>query len=569
MSRPPTKAAPILRRTDSGIEDDTDDVQSRQDLPKVIREANVMYNDNESKISAPRFSKFSKIVFSRPCRKLRPHHISEWTPVGSYPSPLINNPTQLNLGLSFVGPNETILVDIISDRENTTMSREFFRAGPMRELAFHPQNQVKSCIVTCGGLCPGLNSVIRELVMTLKMMYRVHNIDGIPYGYRGFYSTHMKILKLDDNIVSNIHHEGGSILGSSRGGHDTKRICDSIVSMGHNQIYIIGGDGTHKGGLKIFRELRDRKYMASVVGIPKTIDNDIALIDKSFGFDTAVEEAQRSIKCAKIEAKSAINGIGLVKLMGRHSGQIAMFSTLASRDVDCCLIPEVKFELEGKNGLFQYIDDKLKLKGHMVIVVAEGAGMELIDKDSVHNESPKDYDASGNKKLSDVGLWLQKKINMDFKKRSIEINLKLIDPTYEIRSVPANASDNLHCSLLSQSAVHGAMHGFSGFSVGMINTHVVLIPIEEICRRGRTKVDVGSRMWHRVIATTQQPSLSSIHDYYKSLDSSSTEAMTATMNGDAFLTEQQQTTAHDDDDDGNEKMSFSSSLKALKDIDST
>lgn len=384
------------------------------------------------------------------------------------------------------------------------MSREFCRAGPRKELAFHPSNQVRPCIVTCGGLCPGLNSVIRELVIALCQLYGVSQVSGIPFGYRGFYSTHLRIVDLTPDKVQSIHHEGGSILGSSRGGHDNQRICDAIIAMRFNHIYIIGGDGTHRGAVKIFDELKKRCYMAAVVGIPKTIDNDIALIDKSFGFDTAVEEAQRSIKCAKIEAKCAINGIGLVKLMGRHSGQIAMFATLASRDVDCCLIPEVQFELDGKEGLFQYIEDKLKTKGHMVIVVAEGAGMDLMELE----QKVSGFDASGNKKLPDVGLWLKQKINEDFSSRNREINLKLIDPTYEIRSVPANASDNLHCSLLAQSAVHGAMHGFSGFCVGLINTHFVLVPMEEICRRGRTKVDVRSRMWHRVIATTLQPSLS-------------------------------------------------------------
>lgn len=485
MSSPRSAHAPIVRTStlEAVAFDPDEEVQSQKDLPKVIKEANVTYNDDQSKICAPRFSKFSKIVFPRPSARYAPPHICEWAPCGSYPSPLLNNPDQLNLGLSFVGKNESILVDIISDCENTTMSREFLRAGPRKELAFHPQNQVKACIVTCGGLCPGLNSVIRELVITLCLMYRVKSVTGIPYGYRGFYSTQLSCIDLNPDKVQSIHHEGGSILGSSRGGHDTKRICDSIIAMGYNQIYIIGGDGTHRGAVKISDELRNRKYMASVIGVPKTIDNDIALIDKSFGFDTAVEEAQRSIKCAKIEAKSAINGIGLVKLMGRHSGQIAMFATLASRDVDCCLIPEVKFELDGKAGLFQYIEDKLRSKGHMVIVVAEGAAEDLIKRDlpDIGN------DASGNKKLNDVGLWLKSKINAEFHKRHREINLKLIDPTYEIRSVPANASDNLHCSLLAQSAVHAAMHGFSGFSVGMINTHFVIIPIEEICRRGRTK----------------------------------------------------------------------------------
>lgn len=485
MSRPPTTAAPVIHTStlDSVPQDPDEEIQSKQDLPKVIKNAKVTYNDNESLISAPRFAKFSKIVFPHPSQSLQPQRISSWAPVGSYPSPLRDNPAQPNLGMSFVGSQDTILVDIISDAQNTTMSREFLRAGPRSELAFHPQNQVKACIVTCGGLCPGLNSVIRELVITLNQLYHVPEVYGIPYGYRGFYSTQMKVQKLTRQRVASIHHEGGSILGSSRGGYNTKRICDAIASMGYNQIYIIGGDGTHRGAFRIFEELKHRRIMAAVVGIPKTIDNDIALIDKSFGFDTAVEEAQRSIKCAKIEARSAINGIGLVKLMGRHSGQIAMFATLASREVDCCLIPEVKFDLEGNAGLYQYIEDKLRAEGHMVIVIAEGAAMDLMEQEMKCSE----VDASGNKRLSDVGQWLKKKINDQFIKRGREINLKLIDPTYEIRSVPANASDNLHCSLLAQSAVHSAMFGFSGFCVGMINTHFVVIPIEEICRRGRTK----------------------------------------------------------------------------------
>lgn len=484
MSRPPTTAAPIIRvASQSNINEPDYELQSKQDLPKIIGDANVTYDQNEFQIADPRFSDFSKIVFPRSSHHLLPHHISEWTTVGSFPSPLIDNPSQLNLGLGFVTRNETILVDIVSDSSNITMSREFLRAGPRKELAFHPQNQVRACIVSCGGICPGINTIIRELVITLRLMYRAHTVDAIPYGYRGFYSTHTRIKPLTVESVMDIHHEGGSILGASRGGHDSKRICDAIVSMGYNQIYIIGGDGTHKGALKIFEELRNRKVMSSVVGIPKTIDNDIPLIDKSFGFDTAVEEAQRSIKCAKIEARSGLNGIGLVKLMGRMSGSIAMYSTLASHDVDCCLIPEVRFELNGDTGLFHYIDTRLREKGHMVIVVAEGAAMDLIEAEI----SVQDVDASGNKRLPDVGLWLKSKINEEFRRRAVEINLKLIDPTYEIRSVPANASDNLQCNLLAQSAVHGAMHGFSGFSVGMINTHCVLIPMEEICRRGRTK----------------------------------------------------------------------------------
>lgn len=480
MSRPPTHQAPIVRtKTLDDINLSVEDLQSDRDLPKVVSDV-----ENGMDMANPLYAKFSKVLLSQPAKILTPPKLSDWAKVGSFPSPLSTNPSQFNLGLSFVDNSETILVDIISDATESTISREFMRAGPRAILAFHPSSQVNACIVTCGGLCPGLNTVIRELVITLSKLYGVKNIWGVPFGYRGFYSTDMDMIRLTEDNIQYIHHEGGSFIGSSRGGHDTKMICDAIESYDFNQVYIIGGDGTHRGAVKIFEMLKERKAKVSIIGLPKTIDNDIALIDKSFGFDTAVEEAQRSIKCAKVEARSGINGIGLVKLMGRHSGQIAMFSCLASREVDCCLIPEVHFVLEGPKGLFQYIHDTLRAKKHMVIVIAEGAAPDLLEKEMVGEPG---HDASGNAKLPDVGLWLKSKINNHFRRLNVEINLKLIDPTYEIRSVPANASDNLHCSLLAQSAVHGAMHGFSGFCVGLINTHFVVIPMEEICRRGRTK----------------------------------------------------------------------------------
>lgn len=227
------------------------------------------------------------------------------------------------------------------------------------------------------------------------------------------------------------------------------------------------------------------------------------LIDKSFGVDTAVEEAQRSIRCAHAEAHSAVNGIGLVKLMGRHSGHIAIFASLASREVDCCLVPEVGFILDGPLGLLKYIQDKLNSKGHMVIVVAEGAAQKLLGKKSRNSNR----DPSGNVKMPDVGLWLKTRIERHFNLLHQEINIRLLDPTCEIRSVPANASDNLLCGFLAQSAIHGAMHGYTGFSVGQINNNFVMIPMEEVCARSRTQIDAKSRTWHRVIACTQQPHL--------------------------------------------------------------
>nr|ACF79470.1 unknown [Zea mays] len=303
-------------------------------------------------------------------------------------------------------------------------------------------------------------------------MYGVSSVVGIEGGYKGFYSKNT--VALTPKSVNDIHKRGGTVLGTSGGGHDTAKIVDCLQDRGINQVYIIGGDGTQKGASVIYEEVRRRGLKCSVVGVPKTIDNDIAVIDKSFGFDTAVEEAQRAINAAHVEAESAENGIGVVKLMGRNSGFIAMYATLASRDVDCCLIPESPFYLEGKGGLLEFVERRLKDNGHMVIVVAEGAGQDLIARSMNFVDT---QDASGNKLLLDVGLWLSQKIKDHFKKKpSFPITLKYIDPTYMIRAVRSNASDNVYCTLLAHSALHGAMAGYTGFTVAPVNGRHAYIP---------------------------------------------------------------------------------------------
>lgn len=390
--------------------------------------------------------------------------------------------------------------------KNSPRGIHFRRAGPRQKVYFE-SDEVNACIVTCGGLCPGLNTVIREIVCGLNYMYGVKRVLGIDGGYRGFYAKNT--IALTPKSVNDIHKRGGTVLGTSRGGHDTSKIVDSIQDRGINQVYIIGGDGTQKGASVIFEEIRRRGLKVAVVGIPKTIDNDIPIIDKSFGFDTAVEEAQRAINAAHVESESIENGIGFVKLMGRYSGFIAMHATLASRDVDCCLIPESPFYLEGPGGLFEYIEKRLKENGHMVIVAAEGAGQELLS-DSMHSMAKED--ASGNKLLKDVGLWISQKIKDHFAKQNrMTINLKYIDPTYMIRAIPSIASDNVYCTLLAQSSVHGAMAGYTGITVGLVNGRHSYIPFHRITEK-RNKVVITDRMWARLLSSTNQPSFLSAKD---------------------------------------------------------
>ncbi|KAL0346654.1 UNVERIFIED_CONTAM: ATP-dependent 6-phosphofructokinase [Sesamum calycinum] len=380
-------------------------------------------------------------------------HLSDYIPdLPTYPNPLQDHPAYSVVRRYFIDVDDTVAQKIVVHKDSPR-GNHFRRAGP-RQRVYYESDDVRACIVTCGGLCPGLNTVVREIVCGLHHMYGVKSVVGIDGGYRGFYSRNT--ISLTPKTVNDIHKRGGTILGTSRGGHNTKKIVDCIQDRGINQVYIIGGDGTQKGASVIFEEIRKRGLKVAVVGIPKTIDNDIPVIDKSFGFDSAVEEAQRAINAAHVEATSTENGIGLVKLMGRYSGFIAMYATLASRDVDCCLIPESPFYLEGAGGLLEYIEKRIKENGHMVIVIAE-------------------------------------------------------DPTYMIRAIPSNASDNVYCTLLAQSAVHGAMAGYTGFTVGSVNGRNAYIPFHRITER-QNKVVITDRMWARLLLSTNQPSFFSKND---------------------------------------------------------
>eukprot|EP00899_Mesostigma_viride_P003784 jgi/Mesvir1/13406/Mv16492-RA.1 len=440
-------------------------------------------------------------------------HILDYIPDHPmYASPLIGSSAHRIVKDYFINENDAVTTQVTKNILEPYNPSYFVRAGPREKVAFNGED-VHAAIVTCGGLCPGLNTVIRELVCGLWGMYGVRRIYGVQAGYRGFYANNM--LELNPRVVSSIHRLGGTFLGSSRGGHDTKRIVDAIQDRGINQVYIVGGDGTQRGALAIFREIVARKLPVSVAGIPKTIDNDIDIIDKSFGFDTAVEEAQRAIAAAHVEAESYPNGIGLVKLMGRHSGFIAMHATLASRDVDCCLIPEVPFYLEGPGGLFEFLGERVRKNGHAVIVVAEGAGQEHLAaalESAGGDAAAATRDDSGNQILKNIGLFLEHRIKDHFAKPGSPlrggVSLKYIDPTYMVRAVRPNASDNVYCTLLAHASMHGAFAGFTGFVCGPVNGRHAFIPIERCVAREKN-VNVHDRMWARLMSSTGQPDWSS------------------------------------------------------------
>lgn len=374
----------------------------------------------------------------------------------------------------------------------------FEKAGPRKKIFFEPGETI-SAVVTCGGLCPGLNAVIRAIVLMNYYRYNNKITYGIKYGYQGFIDKYgIEVINLTPKIVESIHREGGTILGSSRGPQDIGEIVDKLVELKVNILYTIGGDGTLRGAHEIYKEITKRNLKIGVIGIPKTIDNDLSYITRSFGVETAFSKACEAITAAHTEAKGAYNGIGLVKVMGRESGFIAAYATLASNDVNFTLIPEVKFELEGENGLLNALKRRLQKSHHAVILVAEGAGQYFF------NDKEKKYDKSGNVILNDIGIFLKEKIAEFFKKEAIPVTIRYIDPSYIIRSMPPTPNDSIFCLQLAQNAVHAGMAGKTNVVIGNYNGEFVHLPIEVVVSK-RKKIHPESELWLSVLETTGQP----------------------------------------------------------------
>jgi 6-phosphofructokinase 1 len=399
----------------------------------------------------------------------------------------------------FVPPNQYVRYPLEWNPEQPPEEELFFeKAGPRQQIFFDPR-QVRAAMVTCGGLCPGLNNVIRSAFLELHMNYGVPEVWGIRYGFRGLNpAVGDPPIRLTLEMVEHIHQAGGTILGTSRGPQDAKVMVDFLVAQKIQILLCIGGDGTQQGAQKIFEEIQRRQVPIAVVGVPKTIDNDILYCERSFGFSTAVAEAARVLDCAHVESKGAPYGIGLVKLMGRESGFIAAAATLASQEVNFTLIPEVPFVLEGPGGFLAVLRRRLLDRRHAVIVVAEGAGQDLLGAPS------EERDASGNLKLRDIGLYLKERITAYFAEHGPEVSLKYIDPSYIIRSVPASSEDDILCDQFARHAVHAAMAGKTGMMVGLLNGSFVHVPWELSVGR-RRYVDEEGDLWAAVLAATGQP----------------------------------------------------------------
>jgi len=374
----------------------------------------------------------------------------------------------------------------------------FELAGPRPRLFFNPAD-TRAGIVTCGGLCPGLNDVIRSLFLELHYQYGVREVFGFRGGYQGLDpSLASEPIVLTPAVVDGIHQQGGTVLGTSRGPVDVGRAVDHLIARRIDVLFTIGGDGTQRGGNALFHEARRRGHPLAVVGVPKTVDNDVAFVSRTFGFLTAVEEAAKVLDRAHTEARSVQNGVALVKLMGRHAGFIAAFATIASQDVNFTLIPEVPFALDGERGLLALLERRVRERQHALIVVAEGAGQELLHRDEAER------DASGNVRLKDIGFFLRARIEAHFAAAGLPIVMRYIDPSYLVRSSPANAADSILCDLFARNAVHAAMAGKTGLVIGQLHDEFIHVPIELLTSRTK-RLDPDGPDWSAVLAATGQP----------------------------------------------------------------
>jgi 6-phosphofructokinase 1 len=419
-----------------------------------------------------------------------------------YPSPLASRLHQS--AIHYVGQADRVLLDdrlskAAEHRAEPSRAPAFELAGPRDRVFFDPA-RLRCAIVTCGGLCPGINNVIRGLVLELHHGYGVRDILGFRYGYGGLIgSSGHEPVKLTPASVADIHHGGGTALGTSRGDQDAREMVDRLDQLDIGVLFVVGGDGTLRGAMKLVEEIHRRDLLISVIGIPKTIDNDIHFIDKSFGFESAFSAAVEVIRGAHVEATGASNGIAVVKLMGRHSGFIACHAAIASTDVDAVLIPEVPIQLEGDHGLLAFLERRLEKDSHALIVVAEGAGQELCE-----DGRPSQRDPSGNLRLNDIGVVLRDRVVDHFRRKGTEITLKYVDPSYHIRSVPALPTDSLYCWNMARNAVHAAMAGNTEMLIGRWHGRFVHVPMP-LATRFRKQVDTTGDLWMAVVESTGQP----------------------------------------------------------------
>lgn len=411
------------------------------------------------------------------------------------------SPLQVPSPATFVGDDARILARPLLDAYERAVARReapasFEIAGPRPRLFFDPAT-VRAAIATCGGISPGLNTVIRALVIELVERYGVREVVGVRHGYQGLAGPgSWQPLTVEE--VDRIHNQGGTVLGTSRGTPPVPEIVDTLVANGIDLFFAVGGDGTLRGAREIAAEVERRGLPIAVVGLPKTIDNDIPWVRRSFGFETAVSLAAEAIRGAWTEATAVRRGVGLVKLMGRHSGYLAASATLATGLVDVCLVPESRFGFDGPDGLLALLERRLDAEGHVVVVVAEGAGQQYFDVETLG------FDASGNRKLGDIGALIRERLEALPRVNGKAASIKYIDPSYLVRSAPPRTDDALHATRFAQNAVHAAMSGRTALLIGYWHGMMTHVPLDSLTEERRGLNPFGE-LWWNVLESTGQP----------------------------------------------------------------
>lgn len=335
---------------------------------------------------------------------------------------------------------------------------------------------MKIGILTGGGDCPGLNAVIRAIVRK-SLMYGWETV-GIENGWKGLMDIYTR--PLDMNAVSGILQKGGTILGTSRtnpykteGGEKT--VIDNAQKMGIDALIAIGGEDT----LGVANKLAKTGF--KVVGVPKTIDNDLNGTDYTFGFDTAVNIAMDAIDRIHTTAESHHRAM-IIEVMGRHAGWIAMHAGIAG-GADLILIPEKEIKI---NDIIKVMDDRNKRgRSFSIIVVAEGAKISESDqKDSSFVLQDEKLDAFGHVRLGGIANTLAAIIEH---KTGVETRATILGHIQ--RGGSPTAYDRVLGSRFGVHAVEMVKEGKFGRMAALRGTEIIDIPIEEAVESLKTVGD--------------------------------------------------------------------------------
>lgn len=429
-------------------------------------------------------------------------------------------------------------------------------AGPRRYVSYPQKNQLKVGILVSGGIAPGINAVISGIIarhhayqawsQKINKNYALE-ILGYSEALKGLLHAGRPAVPLDLKTVREAVNHGGSILPTARADElldleDPKQrdgALDKVTSRLINQqidiLYIIGGDGSMRAAHAIScRARRNPINELSVIGIPKTMDNDILWVWQSFGFLSAVEFAKQAILQLHTEVMSNPR-LCVIQLFGSDSGFVVSHAALASGVCDAVLIPEVNFTLKQLSGYIRYrLQDRPhsdKPYGGIVALaetaipldwreyvsataeVADGSEKVILTPEElraietfeshgrrVHGQTPDALRSGGLRLVSQILQREIRKLGDRWSSYRVFTN----EPRHLIRSIEPSVSDVIFAQRLGTLAVDNAMAGYHDFMISQWLTEYVLVPLKLVVL-GRKRVPEHGIFWKSVRASTGQP----------------------------------------------------------------